>query len=247
MSRHRDKYGVLKDEGKLYGTVTRARDLRNARNRLFTSGMFTSPPKCREVLLKLGAMHKTTIARYTRMQNPRLRRWLEPVATNKRAQTCVQVIHVPRGRYSCKCRYNKVDYEPQVRAYAVVTRKRLCWFVADTHGMWVAPRGWHFGTFWQENLKRFRVFACRDNLARDHAFRWYFDTDNIEDGEKQFWAAARAHVENERKNRRFKKWYERVTSTVITLDLVFPHEASCTVVRVRRIGVMSTSMLWREV
>lgn len=243
MASRRDRYSMLKDEGKLHGTLARARQLRKERDSRHISEWCQSllTPKCR-ILIPLGGVHANTIRRQAIRERPRLQRWLSPKpnADIRCKQSTIITIH--RGRYSSRCTFVKVGYEPRVRSFAIISPKRMCWFIGSNHGLWVAPRGWHFGEDTRPGDIASRVYVCKNSTPNDLDFRWYFNTDDVYMGVRMFWRRARQFVQRVQRERRDKKEYARITSTVITVDLIVPHNGVQTVLRIQRTGPMSYYM-----
>lgn len=238
MSSRRDKYSILKDEGKLHGTVARARKLRKQRDWQHTKTFLTFLDRPSRIIIPLGPIQQAAMRDCARRAKPRLRRWDEPAPSADIAANTLSIAVVSKGRYSSRCRYDKCDYEPRTRSFAIVTRKRLCWYISTRHELWVAPKGWHFGTDCRPGGAALRIYVCRDSFPNDRAFRWYFDSDDVYRGETAFWRLARQHVKTVQQDRRDRREYARIASTVITVELIVPHRGVRTIIRVQRTGPM---------
>lgn len=229
---------MLRDEGKLHGTVTVARAKRKARDWRHTQNFLTFLDKPSRIIIPLGGVHAELLRRRAMQLKPRLRRWLSPVPNSDIAAKGLTIAVVHEGRYSRRCKHAKVDYRPQTRSFAVVTRKRLCWYIGTRHEIWAAPKGWHFATDCRPSCTALRVYASRDSHPNARDFRWYFDSDDVYRGETEFWKLARQHVAEVQKERRDRREYARITSTVITVELIVPHKGVQTILRVQRTGPM---------
>jgi hypothetical protein len=238
MSSRRDKYSMLKDEGKLHGTIARARKLRRQRDWQFTKTFLTFLDTPNRIIIPLGPIQTQAMRNRSRRLHPQRRRWEAPAANADIMSKGIGVVTIGRGRYSSRCRYSKCDYEPRTRSFAVITRKRMCWYISTQHEIWIAPKGWHFGKDCHPGTSAFRIYACRDAFAGDIALRWYFDSDDVYRGEDTFWRLARQHVASMQQSRRDRRDYARITSTVITVELIVPHKGVQTVIRIQRTGPM---------
>lgn len=238
MASRRDKYSMLKAEGKLYGSVTSARAKRKVRDRLWTQEFLQYLDKPSRIIIPLGPIQTAAMRNVARRMHPARRRWTAPKPTVDIMANELRVVTVGLGPYSSKCTYSKVEYEPQTRSFAVITRKRLCWYISTRHEVWIAPRGWHFGADCWADSATMRVYACRDSLSSDIALRWYFDSDDLYRGEAAFWRLARQYVATMQQSRRDRREYARITSTVVTVELIVPHKGVQTVIRIQRKGPM---------
>jgi len=235
---HKDKYSMLKAEGKLHGSITEARAKRKVRDRRHTQNFLTFLDTPSRIIIPLGPIQQLAMVNAARRMKPRLRRWDSPVPSADVTGNNLSIAVVQQGRYSSRCRFAKVDYRPRTRSFAVVTRKRLCWYISTQHAIWIAPKGWHFGTDCRPGTSNLRVYACRDSFPNDLEFRWYFDSDAVYRGETEFWKLARQHVKSVQRERQDKREYARITSTVITVELIVPHKGVRTIIRVQRTGPM---------
>ena len=234
----RDKYSRLKYEGKLHGTVTLARAKRKARDRRHTQSFLRYLDTPRRSIIPLGPIQQMAMLHSARQMKPRLRRWDEPRPSATLTDNGVRIAVISQYSHGRRLTSAPVDYSPVTRSFAVVTRKRLCWYISKQHAIWVAPKGWHFGTDCRPGTSNLRVYACRDSFSKDLEFRWYFDSDEVFRGEDAFWRLARTHVRAVQNLRRDLREYARITSTVITVELIVPHKGVRTVIRVQRTGPM---------
>lgn len=239
MSSRRDKYSRLKDEGKLHGLVTEARAKRKARDRLLTLEFLRYLDRPSRIIIPLGVNHIAAMQSTARRLHPRRKRWERPAPNADVMSKAVGIVTIGLGRYSSKCRHTKVDYQPRTRSFAVITRKKMCWYIATNHEMWTAPKGWHFGTDFRPGTANPRLYVCRDSYASNVDFRWYFDSDDVYRGEAEFWKLARRRIRAIQQEQQDRREYARITSTVITVELIVPHRGVQTIIRVQRTGPMS--------
>lgn len=233
---YKDKYSTLKAEGKLHGPVNPARAKRKARDWQHTKTFLTFLDRPSRIIIPLGPNHIAAMRATARRLHPRRTRWCSPKPNADIMSKAVGIVTIGLGRYSGKCSHTKVDYEPQTRAFAVSTRKKMCWYIAANHEIWTAPKGWHFGTDCRPGTSQLRLYVCRDSFSKDLDFRCYFDTDDVYRGETEFWKLARHHVAHVQQQRRDNREYARITSTVITVDLIVPHRGVRTIIRIQRKG-----------
>ncbi len=238
MSSRRDKYSMLKDEGKLHGTVARARKLRKVRDRRHTQNFLRYLDRPSRIIIPLGVNHIAAMRTTARRLHPRRKRWERPAPNVDIMSKAVGIVTIGLGRYSSKCKYQKVDYQPSTRSFAVLTRKKMCWYIATNHEIWTAPKGWHFGTDCRPGCANLRLYVCRDSYATNVDFRWYFDSDDVYRGETAFWALARRRIRAIQREKQDKREYARITSTVITVELLVPHNGEQTIIRIQRTGPM---------
>ena len=218
-----------------------ARAKRKVRDRLRTLDLLQGlgPPPSR-IIIPLGENQSHSMQHCASQMKPRLRRWVRPAPNADITSTGTSVTMIHQGRYSRRCKHPKVDYQPRTRSFAVVTRKRLCWYIASQHQIWVAPKGWHFGADCCTGTGRppLRVYACRDSFSNDRDFRWYFNSDDVYRGETAFWKRARLRVKAVKNERHDRREYDRIARTVITVELIVPHKGVRTTLRVQRTGPM---------
>lgn len=240
MSSRRDKYSMLKDAGKLHGTVANARKLRKARDRRHTQNFLQFLDTPNRIIIPLGPIQQLAMLNCARRMKPRLRRWDEPRPEADVTANGIRIAVVRRYSNGRRLKSAPVDYSsPRIRSFAVVTRKRLCWYISTQHAIWVAPEGWHFGTDCRPGTSNLRVYVCRDSFHKDQDFRWYFDSDDVFSGETAFWKTARQHVAGVQRHRRDRRDRARITRTVITVDVIVPHKGVQTIIRIQRTGPMS--------
>lgn len=233
-----DKYSILQDAGKLHGTIARARKLRKQRDWQHTQNFLTFLDTPSRIIIPLGPIQQLAMLNCARRMKPRLRRWDTPTPNADVMANGLSIAEVGQYSRGRRLRSAPVEYQPRTRSFAVVTRKRLCWYISTKHAIWIAPKGWHFGTDCRPGTSNLRVYACRDSFSNDRDFRWYFDSDDVYRGETAFWKLARQHVKNVQQDRQDRREYARITSTVITVELIVPHRGVRTIIRVQRTGPM---------
>jgi len=235
---HKDKYSMLKAAGKLHGSITEARAKCKVRDRRHTQNFLTFLDTPSRIIIPLGPIQQLAMLNVARRMKPRLRRWDTPTPTSDVMLNGISIAEVGQYRHGRRLTSAPVEYQPRTRSFAVVTRKRLCWYISTQHAIWIAPKGWHFGTDCRPGTSNLRVYACRDSFPNDLEFRWYFDSDAVYRGETEFWKLARQHVKSVQRERQDKREYARITSTVITVELIVPHNGVRTIIRVQRTGPM---------
>ena len=185
----RDHYSALRKRRILDGTIKAAlakraeRDARKYR-----------PPTRREIerdrlaLIPLGPQHAALAARTAREQYPRRRNWDSPEASYH--QIGVTTTH--HGRYSHRCRFERLSYVPVMRSCGMVTAGRALLLIGNDTIRIRAPRGWRFGR--DEN----GLYLTRLRETRE-AFRYHPTSDEWASGLAAIRAAAIEHEQTQRR------------------------------------------------
>ena len=227
-------YSLMKEEGKLHGTVARAMKLRKERDR--RNAFFFDHEKGR-VKIPLGAGMREYVQLECHREYPRRTRWVQIYVTDCTLDKRVAVVTLDGTRYTRHGVRSNITYQPRIRSFGVITRRLLCWYIGTQHAIWRARRGWHFGVNSVRdghNRIQTQLYACRDIYSHDPSYRFYFNSDAILHGEKVFWSDAKDRVDAMNGYHRKEKERKRITSTVITVDLVVPHNGVRTILRVQR-------------
>ena len=180
------QYRILRDAGKLTGTIKAAKAKRKARYWL-RQGHPLGPTGF--VAIPLGADDENAVYLLSRKERPRVQRWVSPAAEARRSirgkDGTVRHCVVPpawgvgeddAGSYKGRFRkYRKIDYTPVVASYGRATVTRLyasIWAVAYKHR---APCGWHFGTDY------LGIYLVRKKERRDR-YRYHLTSDDVRGG-----------------------------------------------------------------
>jgi hypothetical protein len=226
-----DMYTRLKKEGKLHGTITRARLLRNKRNAmsLALASIGASPWKSPLYVLPLEAAYSTVVATTCYNLNRRIRRWRAPVATRALHMRKPTIVSTNDGRYSGRNNYAIVSHHPTVRACVKITLKRLLWFIGEGSGIIRAPRGWQFGRddylgvyavqTWRQYSSEWRIFLSADDVLQGmlpcDAERSRATLDC------HFWSAIRGRVKSREAHNRRVRAYKRIWRTEVSVSVKF--------------------------
>ena len=152
------------------------------------------PPTRREIerdrlaLIPLGPQHAALAARTAREQHPRRRNWDAPEAGYH--QIGIKTTH--HGRYSHRCRFERVSYTPVLRACGTVTAGRALLLIGNDTIRIRAPRGWRFGR--DDN----GLYLVRLRETRE-AFRYHPTSDEWARGLAAIRSAAIAHEQTQRR------------------------------------------------
>lgn len=188
MNAQRQIYSALRKQGKLTGTIKAAlakREQREQRQR-------REPARGRGpyalALIPLGPQHAALAARSAREQFPRRRNWDAP------EPGCHQIgiKTVNHGRYSHRCRYERVSYTPVMRSCGMITPGRALLLIGNDTIRIRAPRGWRFGR--DEN----GLYLTRTSETRE-AFRYHPTSDEWSAGLSAIRAAAIDHEQTQRR------------------------------------------------
>ena len=189
MNAQRQIYSALRKQGKLTGTIKAAlakraeRDARKYR-----------PPTRREIerdrlaLIPLGPQHAAQAARKAREQYPRRRNWNAPEASYN--QIGIKTTH--HGRYSHRCRFERLSYVPVMRSCGMVTAGRALLLIGNDLIRLRAPRGWRFGR--DDN----GLYLTRLRETRE-AFRYHPTSDEWVSGLAAIRSAAIDHEQTQRR------------------------------------------------
>ena len=165
-------YSGLRQSGKLYGTIKRAKELRAQREENKPVSNDTWRPRLTKI--PLGDETAKNIRVAAMEQRPRVQRWVMPAASSDVQIKYVRIREIDQGHYSSSCTYHMIDYQPTIRCCGKVTAKHLVAFVGEKHIKITAYRGWVFG---RDNLGLYIVRKSQQHKAH---MRYHFDSDDLE-------------------------------------------------------------------
>lgn len=243
-----DMYTRLKREGKLYGTITRARLLQSRRNALslLLSRIGASPWKSPLYILPLGVAYSTVVATTCYNLNRRISRWRDPQASRDRHIRKPTIVSTNDGRYSGRNNYASRNHYPTVRSCVKITLKRLLWFIGEGSGIIRAPRGWQFGV-----CGYLGPYVVQTRRQYNPEWRMYLTADAILQGTppsefarceaalvRQFWSDIRARVKERESYNRQTREYHRIWRTEVSVSVKVYLEGSVCQIMLKRPGIV---------
>jgi hypothetical protein len=143
-------YSALKrNKPAFHGTIKRAAELRLQRNANKPTGDALGDTLRRRLTCIPAGSCDTEYAVQCLMRQPanaRKGNWDRQVhALTILSRRHIRLVTINHGRYSSRCRYDRLSYRPETRSCGIVTTRRLLWFFGPRSGMIHAGRGWQFG------------------------------------------------------------------------------------------------------
>jgi hypothetical protein len=185
----RDHYSALRKRRILDGTIKAALAKRAERDaRKYRPPTRSEIERDRLALIPLGPQHAAQAARKAREQFPRRQNWDAPEAGYH--QIGVTTNH--HGRYSHRCRFERLSYSPVLRSCGMVTAGRALLLIGNDLIRLRAPRGWRFGRD-DNGLYLVRIRETRE------AFRYHPTSDEWASGVAAIRSAAIEHEQTQRR------------------------------------------------
>jgi hypothetical protein len=180
------------------GSINRAVKLRRQRDQNPpTADALADPTRRRLTAIPPGPQSSARAAAAARAKHPRRQNWDRVCPTTSLQDREARAVTISHGRYSGRCRYERLSYRPATRSAGTITPRRLFWVFADNAGMIRAGRGWMFG---QDSVGLY-VQRAKSRRIED---RYHFAIDDCASW-RTLRAAAVRHCEEQRRVRESAK------------------------------------------
>lgn len=155
-------YSTMKKEGKLFGTIKRAQELRRQRE--------LNPPnpnvdrirlKAKRVIVPLGSKTDSDLDRIGRTEYPKRQNWIANTPIARKGLPFVRSID--HGKYSRSCTYTHWQYSVTVGCYALPNATRCLFIYGVKSTLLTAPTGY----IWQTDANGL-VLISRDGKKDYH-------------------------------------------------------------------------------
>jgi len=210
-------YSELRQAGLLSGTIKDATAKRRHRDKL----ALATAPDGGYVAIPLGTADSARVNSLARAERPRIQRWIGARGLRPRPSPSLLyrlksgrswgISEINCGRYSSRCTYPMIDYEPWVKSYGYTTATHLIATIWNTRYRYRAPRGWVFG---RDDLGIYVVRVRK----RGAVYRYHLTSDDVRGGVAAIRAAGIRHEDEQRAAKRAAIAARRLAEAIASRD-----------------------------